>query len=133
MKVEIKGLEEVLDSIRRIPTSFDAKPVFEEVSQTFADRLRAATPPGYSGRLGQSVLWEATEEEGLVGYEEGVETAGNPSLDSVTRANTRGRSVLRWVPEEELESILEETFSAYAPEAVTHMESSFARQLDGVS
>jgi hypothetical protein len=123
MKVELKGVEEVLAAIRRIPTSIDTKSVFSDVSEKFADRLRAATPPGYSGRLEKSVLWQADEEEGLVGYEEGVEGAGNPSLDSVIRPNTRGRSVLRWVAVDELETILEETFTAYAPEAVTYMES----------
>jgi hypothetical protein len=123
MKVELKGVEEVLDAIRRIPASIDTKSVFSDVSEKFADRLRAATPPGYSGRLEKSVLWQSDEEEGLVGYDEGVERAGNPALDSVIRPNTRGRSVLKWVAVDELESILEETFTAYAPEAVTYMES----------
>lgn len=123
MKVELKGVDEVLDAIRQLPTSFDTRSVFEGVSERFADRLRAATPPGYSGRLEKSVLWQADEEEGLVGYDEGVERAGNPALDSVIRPNTRGRSVLKWVAVDELESILEETFTAYAPEAVTYMES----------
>ena len=122
MKVELRGVEDVLESIRSLPTSFDTKSVFSAVSERFADRLRAATPPGYSGRLEKSVLWHADESEGLVGYEEGVERAGNPSLDSVIRPKTRGRSVLKWVAAEELESILEETFTAYAPEAVTYME-----------
>lgn len=123
MKVELKGVDEVLDAIRQLPTSFDTRSVFEGVSERFSDRLRAATPPGYSGRLEKSVLWQADEEEGLVGYDEGVERAGNPALDSVIRPNTRGRSVLKWVAVDELESILEETFTAYAPEAVTYMES----------
>lgn len=123
MKVELKGVEEVLDAIRRIPASIDTKSVFSDVSEKFADRLRAATPPGYSGRLEKSVLWQSDEEEGLVGYDEGVERAGNPALDSVIRPNTRGRSVLKWVAVDELESILEEAFTAYAPEAVTYMES----------
>lgn len=123
MKVELKGVDEVLNEIRRIPTSIDTRSVFSDVSQRFADRLRAATPPGYSGRLEKSVLWQADESEGLVGYDEGVERAGNSALDSVIRPNTRGRSVLRWVAVDELESILEETFTAYAPEAVSHMES----------
>lgn len=122
MKVELKGVDEVIEAIRSLPTSFDTKTVFSAVSERFADRLRAATPPGYSGRLAKSVLWQADEDEGLVGYEEGVERAGNPSLDSVIRPQTRGRSVLKWVAVDELESILEETFTAYSPEAVTYME-----------
>lgn len=122
MKVELKGVDEVIDAIRSLPTSFDTKTVFSAASERFADRLRAATPPGYSGRLAKSVLWQADEDEGLVGYEEGVEKAGNPALDSVIRPRTRGRSVLKWVAVDELNSILEETFTAYAPEAVTYME-----------
>lgn len=125
MKVELKGVDEVIEAIRSLPTSFDTKTVFSAVSERFADRLRAATPPGYSGRLAKSVLWQADEDEGLVGYEEGVERAGNPALDSVIRPRTRGRSVLKWVAVDELESILEETFTAYAPEAVTYMEQEF--------
>lgn len=130
MKVELDGLDDVLESIRRIPTSMDTRVVFEEVSQIFADRLRAATPPGYSGRLGKSVLWEADEDGGLVGFDEGVETAGNPRLDSVLRPTTRGRSVLKWVSADELETLTEEAFDAFAKDGVLYMERALA---DGIS
>lgn len=127
----IEGLNDVIDAIRRIPTVLDREGVFDQVSQTFASRLRAATPPGITGNLKKSVLFEATEEEGIVGYSEGVEQDGNPALDSVTRPRTIGRSVLRWVPTEELETILSETFDAFASEGVLFMEESFAAQING--
>lgn len=131
--IRVNGLDEVIDAIRRIPTSLDTRVVLSEVSEVFSDRLRAATPPGYSGKLSQSVLWEADDEKGIVGFEEGVERAGNPELESVTRPRTRGRSVLRWVPVEELETVLEDSFLAFADEGVAAMESAFADQINGLS
>lgn len=105
--------------------------MFDEVSQQFSARLRAATPLGYSGKLRDSVVWESDDEEAVVGYEEGVEKAGNPKLDSVIRPTTSGRSVLRWTPVDELEGVMEETFDAYSSTAVSVMETRFSEQIDG--
>jgi hypothetical protein len=131
VSVKISGLREVIQEFKRLPTVIDRETVYDEVSQTFAARLRAATPTGYSGQLRDSVIYEVSEATAEVGYEQEVETAGNPDLDSVVRPQTRGRSVLRWVSVDELSAVLEETFDAYAPEGVTVMSDRFAEQIDG--
>ncbi len=131
--MKLEGLEDVIEAMRRLPTSLDRQTVFDDVSQQFSARLRAATPLGYSGRLRDSVVFESDDEQAVVGYEEGVEKAGNPKLDSVTRPNTSGRSVLRWTPADELEGVMEETFAAYSPDGVSLMESRLAEQINGGS
>lgn len=131
MTVKLIGLEDVVRAISGIPTVIDRESVYDEVSQTFAARLRAATPAGYSGKLQESVIYEVSEAAAEVGYEQEVETAGNSDLDSVIRSKTRGRSVLRWVSVDELSTVLEETFDAYASEGVTFMSDRFSEQIDG--
>lgn len=126
--ISLDGIDAVLDSVRSLPTSIDRRPVFEEVSQKFSARLRAATPRGYSGKLRDSVVYSVTDESAEVGYEEGVETSGDPSLDSVLKPRTLGRSVLkRWAKAEDLESILSGTLDAYEAEAIEFMEKRLAR------
>jgi hypothetical protein len=128
--VTLDGLEDVLAAIRDIPSSLDTRTVFSDVSQKFSARLRAATPKGYSGKLRDSVVFYSDEDGAEVGFEAGVETSGDPSLDSVLKPKTRGRSVLkRWVQPEELESVLEETFDGFSEEAVTIMTGRFVRGL----
>lgn len=125
--VSLEGVADVVAAIRALPTSISTEPALEEIGQTFSARLRAATPKGYSGKLKDSVLYEVSSGGGevVVGYESGVETAGNDRLDSVRKARTRGRSVLRtWVKAEELESVLSDTFDAYIPEAMSVLERS---------
>lgn len=129
--MKITGLNEVISELKKLPSSIDRAPVLEEVSEIFAARLRAATPSGYSGRLKDSVIYESSKDVAFVGYEQEVETAGNPALDSVIRPRTRGRSVLKWVSEDELEAVLEETFDAYATEGVLFMEEKLAEQING--
>lgn len=130
--VELQGLDELIETIRRIPTSLDRQSVFEDVSQQFSARLRAATPKGYSGKLRDSVVYSADDEQGEVGYETGVETAGDSSLDSVIKPKRRGKSVLarNWVRPAELEAVLQETFDAYTSEGAVFMESRFAEELN---
>lgn len=125
ISVELQGLEEVVSAVRRMPTAADRRSVFEDVSQQFSARLRSATPGGYSGKLKDSVIYTASDEQAEVGYESGVETAGDPSLDSVIRPRRRGRPVLAkaWVKVERLESVLLEAFDAYAADGVSLMES----------
>lgn len=128
--VSLDGLEDVLQSIRDIPTSLNTRAVFDEVGQKFSARLRAATPKGYSGKLRDSVVFTSDEDGAEVGYESGVETSGDSSLDSVLKPKTRGKSVLRqWVKADDLESVLEETFDGFADEAVSVMEERFASGL----
>jgi hypothetical protein len=129
--VELQGLDELLESIRNIPTSIDRQAVFEDVAQRFSARLRAATPKGYSGKLRDSVIYSADGEQGEAGYEAGVETAGDASLDSVIKPKKRSKSVLarNWVRPSELEAVLQETFDAYASEGSVYMESRFAEEL----
>lgn len=129
--VKVTGLDEVISELKKLPSSIDQGQVLGEVSEIFAARLRAATPKGYSGKLKDSVIYESSDEEAFVGYEREVETAGNPDLDSVIRVATRGRSVIKWVSADELGTVLEETFDAYAPEGVLFMEERLLEQING--
>lgn len=132
--LEVTGLSDLVESLRRLPTSLNRSPVFEEVAQQFSARLRAATPVGYSEKLKDSVLYEVGELEARVGYEPGVETAGDESLDSVLQPRQRGRTVLsrNWVRPLELEVILQETLDAYTGDAASVMESRLAEGLNGL-
>lgn len=131
ISVELQGLEDVVAAIRSLPTSIDRRAVFEDVSQQFSARLRAATPKGYSGKLKDSVVFSVEDEQAEVGYEVGVETAGKSSLDSVRRPARRGQSVLAryWVKPAELEAVLQETFDAYAADGVSLMESRLSEEV----
>lgn len=129
MKIEVTGLEETIDAIRDLPSVLDREQVFTRVSSQFKQRLSSATPVGYSGKLQRSVVAEVDDHHGVVGYEEGVEKAGNPKLDSVTRPRTRGRSVL-WVHVESLEELATQEFEDYQDTAVSVMESAFLEQLN---
>jgi len=129
--VRIKGLNEIIAKLEKIPARVDSESALGEASEIFAARLRAATPKGYSGRLKDSVIYEADGEEAFVGYEREVETAGNPDLDSVIRPKTRGRSVLRWASTDELSTVLEETFDAYSPEGVLFLQKRLVEEIDG--
>jgi hypothetical protein len=76
------------------------------------------------------VIYEANEDESLVGYEQGVETAGNPKLDSVREVRTRGGSVIsrkKWIQPSDLESVLQETFDSFSDEAVEVLEKRLSR------
>jgi len=129
--VKVTGLSKVIDELQKLPSVIDSDPVLREASQIFAARLRAATPKGYSGKLKESVIYKSSDEGAFVGYEREVETAGNPDLDSVTRPRTKGRSVIRWVSADELGTVLEETFDAYAAEGVLFIEERLAEQING--
>lgn len=129
--VQIEGLDELAARLAKLPLQVDAESVLGAASEIFAARLRAATPKGYSGKLKDSVIYEADGEEAFVGYEQDVETAGNPALDSVIRLKTRGRSVLKWVSTDELSTVLGETFDAYSPEGVTFMEKRLVEEING--
>jgi len=129
--VKVTGLSKVIDELQKLPSVIDSDPVLREASQIFAARLRAATPKGYSGKLKESVIYKSSDEGAFVGYEREVETAGNPDRDSVTRPRTKGRSVIRWVSADELGTVLEETFDAYAAEGVLFIEERLAEQING--
>lgn len=120
---EVLGVDEVIDSIRDIPTNLDAIPALTEAAEHFSSKVRDATPPGYSQKLPDSVMYEVSGDEAVVGYEEGVETAGNPRLDSVTRPRTRGKSVLRrWATVDDLATILEQSLDKHGDEVVSILE-----------
>ena len=131
--ISVAGLNEVIARLEKIPARVDSETVLGKASEIFAARLRAATPKGYSGKLRDSVIYESEGDKAFVGYEREVETAGNPALDSVTRPKTRGRSVLKWVSADELSTVLEETFDAYAPDGVVYIEERLAEQIDGIT
>jgi hypothetical protein len=132
ISLEIQGLEETIAAIRDVPTVLDREKAFSEVASQFKDRLIEVTPVGYSGRLKRSVIAEVEADEARVGYESGVETAGNPKLDSVLRVRTRGRSVL-WVPVDDLEETLAQEFEDFEGVAMSVLEASFAESLANAS
>jgi hypothetical protein len=133
ISITATGLDETEAAIQGIVARIDSAKVLGDVSSTFASRLRAATPAGYSGRLRDSVLQENNESSSAVGYDKAVETAGNPRLDTVIRPATVGRSVLRWTRVGELEAVLEETLDAFAGECVSVMQDKFLEQINGRS
>lgn len=132
ISVEIQGLEETIAALRDVPTVLDRQKALSEVASQFKERMTEVTPVGYSGRLKRSVLAEAGEDEARVGYESGVETAGNPKLDSVLKVRTRGRSVL-WVPVADLEETLAQEFEDFEGVALSVLEASFAESLANAS
>jgi hypothetical protein len=131
ISVEMQGLDDVVAALRDMPTSIDRRAVFEDVSQQFSARLRAATPKGYSGKLKDSVVYSVDDEQAEVGYESGVETSGKSSLDSVRKPSRRGQSVLAryWVKPAELEAVLQETFEAYSADGVALMEGRLSEEV----
>lgn len=135
ISVEITGLDEAIEALQRLPATMGLGAAFENAGQRMSAILREATPPGYSRRLAESVMYEASEAGVTVGYESGVETAGDPSYDSVTRPRTSGRSVLarrrrEWVRPEDLAVVLEESYDSHADEILSIIERSVA---DGIS
>jgi hypothetical protein len=129
MSITVTGLDEAISAIESLPSVLDRMRVFEDVSAQFKQRLTSTTPAGYSGRLQKSVLSQVDDEQGLVGYESGVETAGNPKLDSITRPRTRGRSVL-WVHVADLEELVTQEAEDFGDIGVSVMESAFLEQLN---
>lgn len=129
MRVEVAGIEEAIAAIKELPSVIERRQVLSRVASEFHQKLASATPIGYSGKLQKSVVAEVDDEQGVVGYEQGVEKAGNPKLDSVTRPRTRGRSVL-WVHVESLEEIATQAFEDYQDTAISVMESAFLEQLN---
>jgi hypothetical protein len=119
----VSGVEEAVSALRDIESVLDRQGVFEAVAEEFAEDVREETPKGYSGRLKRSVL----STDGEVGYESGVETAGNPALDK--------KSVLRrrkWVQPEGLESVLMTSFARSSGRSVIMFEEEFAKKVDNV-
>lgn len=133
ISVDVDGIADVVASLRAIASKARTSSSVADVGQDFASRLRAATPVGYSGKLRDSVVYSETDDGVDVGYEEGVETAGEARLDSVLSVSTKGKSVIRrkqWAKASELESIMQETFDSFASEAATVLEE---RLLSGIS
>lgn len=131
ISVEIDGLDEAIQAVRDFPTTLGLAPAFEAAGQRFSAVLRESTPPGYSGKLADSVMYEASDDGVTVGYESGVEVSGNPDFDRVTRPRTVGRSVLarrgrQWVRPGDLSIVLEETSDAHADEILSIIERSVA-------
>lgn len=131
----LEGSEALFEALREIPEKLPVSSATEQTAAILADRVKENTPPGYNKKLDKSVLYVSeSPDEYLIGYERGVETAGGPELDSVTRPRTRGRSVLsrprrEWVDADRLASVLEQTFEDYATETVRSLADGVARGL----
>jgi hypothetical protein len=132
--IVLEGSTQVIDSLRGLVESLDVPSAIEDGASWFAEKVREKTPPGYSGKLPESVLYEVDDNGAYVGFDASVETAGIAALDSVTRPRTRGRSVLsrpakEWVQAEELASVLEQSFDDYSSGAVSVIEDGISRKM----
>ena len=130
--IEVRGLDELIRSIEKMAV-IDVRPAVSAAASTFADKLRAGTPVGYSGKLKSSVVQDDEDEHSEVGYEAGVETAGDPELDSVIRPKKAVRSVLVWTRPKELAGVLAATFDSYEGEGVLSLETRMMEAADGVT
>jgi hypothetical protein len=129
ISVSLEGLEDAIAAVRGVPSLLNTRTAFDEAGRYLSSVVREATPPGYTANLQKSVTYEAGEESLLVGYEDGVATAGDDKYDSVTRPRTQGRSVVRrrWVKRDELSVILSEAVDDGLPEALSVIERSVSR------
>lgn len=129
ISVSLEGLDEAIKAIRGVPSLLDTQTAFDEAGQYLSAIVRDATPPGYTGRLPDSVTYEATVDSLLVGYEQGVTTAGDDKYDSVTRPRTQGRSVVRrtWVQRDILSEVLADAVDDSLPGAASVIERSVSR------
>lgn len=118
--VKLSGIKELSAAVLAMPSPARMSNGFRQLATTFSDRLRAATPPGKSGRLGQSVIWSADASGGFSGYESGVETAGVPEAKGRSVFLRRGGKA--WVSPGTLETITDEVFSAFAREGASILE-----------
>jgi hypothetical protein len=101
LEIEISGLDEAKSVLLRMTDGSVTANAITSATDEFKRVIAEATPEGYSRRLPRSVASQVDGDLALVGYEPGVEVAGNPDLDSVVRPQTRGESVLRprrWTP-----------------------------------
>lgn len=103
ISISLRGLDEVVEKIKAIPTALGRDTVFDGATKEFTVLLASKTPPGYSGRLGRSVLSASVDGGSVVGFDEGVETAGDSALDGRRKSRKRRR---RWVSVDELETVL---------------------------
>jgi hypothetical protein len=137
LEIEVSGLEEARSVLLRMTDGSVSANAIAFGADEFKRVISEATPEGYSRRLPRSVSSQIDGDSALVGYEPGVEVAGNPEFDSVVRPQTQGESVLRqrrwtpkgrrnsvrrdrrkWVSVNELESVLQEAAS-FAGDRVT--------------
>lgn len=125
--IRLEGVDEVSESVLAIAEKMGIARSLKAVAERFEDRLRAATPVGFSGDLPSSVMSFPNDDAISVGYEKGVETAGPKSVlrpEPPTR-----RSVLfsaqskrkRWITAGELEVIMEETAESFSGEVLEMM------------
>lgn len=125
--IRLEGVDEASESVLAVAEKMGIGKALEAVAERFEDRLRAATPVGYSGNLPSSVMSLPEDDKITVGYEKGVEKAGPKSVlrpEPPTR-----RSVLfssqskrkRWITAGELEVIMEDTAGPFSAEVLEMM------------
>lgn len=132
ISVEVSGIEGVAEKARLLPSTMGVESAFESAGRRMQAILRDRTPGGYSQKLPASVMYEATEDGFVVGYDAGVESAGNAALESAARPRTQGRSVLarrQWVGVDELHSILDEAAEEGLDEVLSVIERSLSSGL----
>jgi len=134
--IEIEGIDEVVESLSVIQKRIDTTEILSRVATSFENRLRAATPVGYSGKLPSSVLTEVDGAEIRTGYETGVETAGTkPRPRRRAGEKPSGETVLhrnKWVRPKRLVGIFWDSFEAFSGEAVSQIESGLSEEVERV-
>jgi hypothetical protein len=91
-------------SIERLLRTLSEDAVETILGESFTQELKEDTPKGYSGKLKESVVAMPDKGDFVVGYEREVETGGMPEVERIPESK---RTVLTWVPSEELETVIE--------------------------
>lgn len=138
--IDVQGIDETKSVLIRMSDGAAAAGAISAAANEFKEIIAEATPEGYSRRLPRSVASVINGESALVGYEPGVEVAGNPEFDSIVRRprkwtpEARRTSVRRdrrkWISVNELESVLQEAAS-FSADRVT--AAAAAGAMNGIS
>ena len=91
-------------SIERLLRTLSEDAVETILGESFTQELKEDTPKGYSGKLKESVVAMPDKGDFVVGYDREVETGGMPEVERIPESK---RTVLTWVPSEELETVIE--------------------------
>lgn len=108
MKAKVSYSGKSVESLMRVLTEEAVETILGEA---FTQELKEETPKGYSGKLKESVVAIPDKGDFVVGYEREVETGGLPEVERIPDSK---RTVLTWVPSEELETVIESSIKNFS-------------------